>query len=339
MSRPNEKGNSSESPTERALEELLGQAEAWYEHHRKIDKSPRTNTMNAGLVVSRMVVEGLPITEERLVSPNKSQVKGLSGARVKKILHDHNEDRRFTSEGGRTSRATLPKARDLAKRWNRVDVGNADLRQLSHELEKFFVEKVREDYFNKQRISVTLDPLKPVAVTVREIISAASARPDKPAGSVLQHLVGAKLQLRFPDFTIGTDHSNAADEQTGRQGDFQVKTTAFHVTMAPSEKVIERCKENLRDGYRPVLIVPLRRVAGARDNAEMAGIGESVSVIDAETYIGTNIEEISHYDTEKIRVGLTELIRSYNQRIRSSETDVSLQIEEPEWMAGVKFEG
>ncbi|MDN8596385.1 DUF4928 family protein [Corynebacterium tuberculostearicum] len=320
------------SATERALQELLEAANEWYEYNRKIDSTPRTNTMNAGLVVAQMVRDGLPITDDRLKTPNKSQVKNLTGARVKNILRQHNETRRFTSEGGRTSRGTLPKAEDLVERWNSVDVANTDLVYISHELEDFFVQKVQEDYFNKQRISVIVDPAKPVSVTVREIIEAASDRPDKPAGSVLQHLVGAKLQLRFPEIEIGLDHSNAADQQTGRQGDFQVKTTAFHVTMAPSEKVIERCQENLRNGYRPVLIVPARRVAGARDNADMAGIGDKVSVIDAETYIGTNIEEISQYDGDEIRSGLAALVRTYNYRIRSSESDASLQIEEPGWM-------
>ena len=65
------------SATERALQELLEAANEWYEYNRKIDSTPRTNTMNAGLVVAQMVRDGLPITDDRLKTPNKSQVLSL----------------------------------------------------------------------------------------------------------------------------------------------------------------------------------------------------------------------------------------------------------------------
>ena len=65
------------SRVEEALGELLGEATDWDEDHRKRDKSARTNTINVGLIVSRMVREGLPITQERLLSENQSGSRPL----------------------------------------------------------------------------------------------------------------------------------------------------------------------------------------------------------------------------------------------------------------------
>ena len=59
--------------------------------------------MNTGLIVSEMVSDGLPIADDRLYSKNCSQVKGLSGKVIPKILTRHGESRTFTREGGRTS--------------------------------------------------------------------------------------------------------------------------------------------------------------------------------------------------------------------------------------------
>lgn len=320
------------NPVETALAQLLSEADAWYEEHRKKDKVAKTNTINAGLAVSRMVRDGLPITPTRLVSDGGSQVRGISGAKMRDILAEHGETRKYTSEGGRTSRATLPKAKELVERWNDVSVPDVDYTSLAFQLEEFFVEKARKDYFDKKRLKVDVNPSKPVAATVREVLLAASQRADRPTGAVLQHLVGAKLELRFPSIEIGRDKANTADQQTDREGDFQVGTTAFHVTASPMEKLIERCKDNIVSGIRPALVVPEARVSAARQLAEVAGISDQVSVIEAESFIGTNIEEIAKYDTDGIKEGLARLVRRYNERIAAIEPDLSLRIDEPAWL-------
>ena len=78
----------------------------------------------------------------------------------------------------------------------------------------------------------------------------------------------AKLQLRFPSEKIGTDHANATDLQAGDAGDFQIGDTKFHVTVASMEHLIERCEENLRYGFRPIILtVDRRRLQAAQKNA------------------------------------------------------------------------
>lgn len=319
-------------------EAYLAAAISWYEGERAKSGSINTNVMNAGLIVSRMMADGMPITDERLYSEGKSQVRGLSGTTISRILEQHGETRVFTREGGRTSRGTIFLAAAFRDVLNSTQVnGNepVDVALVSNRLEAFFTQCVRLDYFDKQRIAVDLDYSKPVASVVSDILNAAAERSDKPTGAVLQHLIGAKLQLRFPDVKIGSDRANAADLHTDREGDFQVGTTAFHVTTAPMEKLISRCVENKRAGYRPVILTLESKVIAARQMADNVGMSEQIAVQAAETFIGNNIEEIATYDGDKIREGLAMLIRTYNARINTIEIDKSLMIDEPRWIVNI----
>lgn len=319
-------------------EAYLEAAKFWYESERAKNGSMNTNVMNAGLIVSRMMADGIPITDARLYSDGKSQVRGLSGSTISKILELHGETRIFTREGGRTSRGTIFLAaafRDVLNNTQVPGSDHIDAASVSTQLEAFFTQCVRLDYFDKQRITVDLDHTKPVSAVISDILKAAAERSDKPTGAVLQHLIGAKLQLRFPDVEIGTDRANAADLHTDREGDFQVGTTAFHVTTAPMEKLISRCVENKRAGYRPVILTLESKVIAARQMADNVGMSEQISVQAAETFIGNNIEEIAIYDGDKIREGLARLIRTYNKRIDTIEIDKSLMIDEPRWIVNI----
>lgn len=313
----------------------LEAAKNWYESQRAQNGSMNTNVMNAGLIVSRMMADGMPITDDRLYSDGKSQVRGLSGPAIAKILEQHGETRIFTREGGRTSRGTVFLAAAIRDVLNNTQLSGSDpvdVVYISSQLEAFFTKCVRIDYFDKQRITVDIDHTKPLSSVVSDILKAAAERSDKPTGAVLQHLVGAKLQLRFPNEKIGTDRANAADLHTDREGDFQVGTTAFHVTTAPMEKLISRCVENKRAGYRPVILTLDSKVQAARQMADNVGMSEQISVQSAEIFIGTNIEEMSTYDGDHIRYSLAKLIRTYNKRIHDIEVDKSLMIDEPRWI-------
>ena len=319
-------------------EAYLAAAKSWYEGERAKSGSINTNVMNAGLIVSRMMADGMPITDERLYSEGKSQVRGLSGSTISKILEQHGETRVFTREGGRTSRGTIFLAAAFRDVLNNTQVNEnepVDAALVSNQLEAFFTQCVRLDYFDKQRITVDLDYSKPVSSVVSDILKAAAERSDKPTGAVLQHLIGAKLQLRFPDVKIGNDRANAADLHTDREGDFQVGTTAFHVTTAPMEKLITRCVENKRTGYRPVILTLESKVIAARQMADNVGMSEQIAVQAAETFIGNNIEEIAIYDGDKIREGLARLIRTYNTRINAIEIDKSLMTDEPRCIVNI----
>lgn len=318
------------------IDAALSCATAWYESRRNRKGNVNTNVMTSGIAVAELLKDQFPLTADSIKSEKNSQVKGLSGALIKRILAQHGETRRFTSEGGRTSRGTLVIATELAlaltESLKPFDPSEDELEEVASALQNHFVECIRKDYFDKKTIEVDIDCSKPVSVIVGDILDSARSRADQPTGIVAQHLVGAKLELRFPDRPIGRDKANAADLQTDRQGDFQLGTTAFHITVSPSSKLIDRARDNLQNGFRPLMIVPNSSVTFATGLFESEGLGERVGVQSIESFVGTNIEEMAVFDSAKIRKSVASLIRTYNARIEACESDQSLRIEEPAWM-------
>jgi len=310
----------------------------WYESKRSKKGNVNTNIMCVGLAMAELLKCHFPLTDDVVKSEEGSQVRGLSGSMVSRVLKEYGEEQEFTSEGGRTSRGSLPKAQELASILNELYPDGLDEEErevVAKTLQDYFVRRIQQDYFAKQRMKVEIDPNKPVSGTVADILQAARNRPDQPTGTVAQHLVGAKLELRFPDLDVGRDKANAADQQTNRQGDFQLGSTAFHVTMSPMQKLVARAQENIREGFRPVMLVPFDKVQFATGLFDSEGLGNRVGVQSIESFVGTNIEEMSLFSASDIRKGIAHLIRRYNERIYYCETDKSLMVEEPDWMVRV----
>ncbi|MDQ0960601.1 hypothetical protein QFZ66_004479 [Streptomyces sp. B4I13] len=113
-------------------------------------------------------------------------------------------------------------------------------------------------------------------------------------------------------------------------GDYQVGDTAIHVTMSPGEKVFkERCAHNLKQGFRPRVLVPEGAVAAASQIARLSGLHRHVAVQSIEDFVGTNIEEVAGFSKVEIKAQLRRLLEFYNERIEVAEADKSLKIEIP----------
>jgi hypothetical protein len=192
-------------------------------------------------------------------------------------------------------------------------------------LQEFLVEKVRE-FHSRQRLKVQYDPAKTTQQFVQDLLKLASE--NGKAGAVAQHLVGAKLQLRFPGLTVENRPFSAADEQLGRPGDYIVGSTAFHITVAPMPGVYERCQENLNGGLRVYLLVPEQKVMGARQNAETAAPGR-IAVESIESFVSQNIEELSAFSAEQLAVQFRQLLETYNRRVDEAQDDKSLMVDIP----------
>lgn len=316
----------------------LEAASDWYESKRSKKGNVNTNIMCVGVAVAELFKNDFPLTDGVVKSEKKSQVRGLSGGMVSRVLKEYGVEQEFTSEGGRTSRGTLPAAQEFANVLNNLfpdGLNENERASIAKALQGYFVERIQQDYFAKQRMKVDIDPNKPVSIIIADILQAARNRSDQPTGIVAQHLVDAKLELRFPDLDIGRDKANAADQQTNRQGDFQLGSTAFHVTISPMQKLVVRALENIREGFRPVVLVPYDKVQFATGLFDSEGLGHCVGVQSIESFVGTNIEEIGAFDAPNIRKGVACLIRRYNERIWHCETDKSLMLEEPNWMVRI----
>ena len=302
------------------------QLERWWASLVIEGQDPQTFVMSVGLIVLDGYIERFPLDEEYYVSPG-NRLRS-SGARIQQILQRHGEFRNFTREGGRTTSGAVVAARALASRLNSVDsaskLTDAQRRYVFTQLQRRIVSHVR-DFFERQRIEIEIDLSKPGPLIIHDIIQAAG---DK-AGAVAQHLVGAKLVERYPETPIENHSSTTADTQLGRPGDFLVGDTAFHVTVAPSLPVIDRCEANLRDGYRAFLLVSQNSVEAASQMARNAGLESRIWIIAIESFVGQNIEELGGFARDSLAVGLKRLLETYNTRVSEAEVDRSLGIEIP----------
>lgn len=194
-----------------------------------------------------------------------------------------------------------------------------------HELQGLLVEKVQE-FHGRQRIKFVFDPRKTTRQIVHEILEA--AHQTGKLGPVAQYLVGAKLQLRFPNLQVSNDSYSTADLQLRRKGDFLIADTAFHVTVAPMPAVYEKFKTNLDAGCRVYMLVPDSAVIGARQNAELIAQGK-IAVESIESFISQNVEELSTFSQNGLLAEFLKLLETYNQRVDSVEADKSMMIEIP----------
>ncbi len=269
-----------------------------------------------------------PLEPEGFLTPRGGQVAGLSGQNVQEILADHGISRVLSEEGGRTSRGSMERMRRYVSLLNHLNKSKL----LDFEaIEEWWIERIRE-HFASQPLRLKLDASKSLRNIVAELIEAAferqrECRGTMVAGAVMQHLVGAKLEVALPDQPITHEGFSVADAPGKRKGDFVVNDTAIHVTTAPSEALIRKCDMNLSENLRPLIITTESGTGGAKALAKNSQIAGRVDILDIEQFIATNIYEWSAFEHGRRPTSIIELIDTYNRVIESCETDHSLKIE------------
>jgi len=307
----------------------------WYEDARLSEPQVQEYAIgkaNAALLVIEKFRDLFPLTRDRYASRGGTNVAGMSGAQGRRIIQRHfPEARSIGTEAGRTSRGTLPSAERLAERLNAVEgihhLTPEERGALADKMQAWIVEAVIKPYQQRLKLEPDLDPRLTSVTNVAAILDAARAR--NQTGAVAQHLVGAKLALRFQDQAIWNYSYSTADLQLNRPGDFKLGDTVFHVTVTPSQQLFQKCASNLQQHFRVVVLVPADRVAAGVQLAELAGIAARVSVSAIETFVGTNVEEIAEFDQGRIAADLRRLLEKYNERVVAVEPDRSLLIEIP----------
>ncbi len=282
------------------------------------------------LHITRLASEkGLPLEPESLRTGKEGQVKGLGKARVQAILKEHGIMRVLAEEGGRTSRGSLGNAADYALFLNALhQEGKADLSVI----EDWWIARVRE-FFCGKPFALKFDSSKSLRSVVEDLLAQAMKRQKEHpgstyAGTVLQHLVGAKLDLILPEEKRAAHYgANAADASTARAGDFVLEDVAVHVTTAPTEALIRKCKANIEAGLRPVIVTIAESRAGIESIAKGFGVDGRIDVIEAEQFIATNILEWGQFAEKSHRTEIVRLIAQYNAIVQKYETDPSLRIE------------
>ena len=148
---------------QQAYEEGLSALRRWFDSHRSSSGvEPRTYVICAGLAVLERMRSSCPISRDDYVTPG-NQVR-TSGPLIQSILERNGEVRRFTREGGRTTRATVPAAEGLVGELNELavlaDLSGEERGQFIDDLQGWLVERVR-DYLDQQAIEVELNLSKP----------------------------------------------------------------------------------------------------------------------------------------------------------------------------------
>ena len=262
-------------------------------------------------------------------TPDGYQLRGVSKNRVGEILARHGETRLLAKEGGRTNRGLLSNSEILLRVLRDEGVGELSGKARGELLDAMQAGLARRatELLNAKKLPFRYSSGVTTRVALRRILDEAKTRGKE--GEVIQHMVGAKLALRFPHLDIENRSVSAADESAGRPGDFLVNKTAFHVTVQPNRGHYEKCRENLDANLHVVLLVTNGHLLQARQIAE-SEFGDRVAVESCESFIAVNVEELSEFSPGKFRGDFLRLLATYNARVREVESDLSLLVEIPE---------
>lgn len=281
------------------------------------------------LVITRTAIKnGLPLDATKLVTAAQGQVLGLGKGAVQAILADHGITKVLAAEGGRTSRGSMGNMQDYVAFLNEASrFKGFDLSLV----ESWWVERVR-DFFESSPLKLKVDTGSSIKACINSIFDEAKRRQSENRGStilgaVMQHLVGAKLEVLYPEQTIHHSGYSVADSPTGRSGDFQIGDCVIHVTTAPGEAVIRKCHDNLDRGLRPLVISNGAGAALAEALAEGEGIARRIEVLDITQFLVANMLEWTCFDGQQRRGTFEDLVARYNVIIDQCETDPSLKIE------------
>lgn len=280
------------------------------------------------LFITQPAKNGLPLNPDTLLTAQGGQVLGLNKQAVQNILGRYGIKRVLASEGGRTSRGSLGAMREYVAFLNDLKKQNlADLEKI----EAFWIEKVNV-FFTAKPFKITLDKSKGLRSLVRDLISQAEVKQKQSqgvyyVGAVLQHLVGAKLDCALGPGKFEHNSFSTSDSQSGRPGDFQIHKAAIHVTSAPSEAVIQKCKENLDSGLQPILVTTKKGVATAEGLAENVQLVQRIDIFEIEQFIALNIYELAKFAEDSRATAVKDIVDRYNEIIDEFETDPSLLIE------------
>lgn len=278
---------------------------------------------------TRMVQEKeFPLNAEDFQTDSKGQVTGIGGGNLKKILRDHGITKQLTSEGGRTSRGSMGLMMAYVAFLN---TWNAEEPVKLREVENYWAEEVRK-FFNNQPFILSSDTSRTVRANLDDLFEQAKKRERENKGTrylgvLLQHLVGAKLQLVLPEGSFEIHGASVADSPTDRSGDFVVENTIIHCTTMPGDLLMEKCKANLRSGSKPVIITIYDRVHTALTMLEDNGLTGRVEVWDVQQFLSANVMEHSGFVEGNRNSTLADIVRRYNSIIDTVETDPSLRIE------------
>lgn len=282
------------------------------------------------IVTNRMKKAGLPFDDASLLTAGGGQVSGLSGGAINRVLASHGVTQQVGTEAGRTSRGTPALAKAYFALIN--DMYQSFEMQFSEldDVEAWWVARF-VDFFNSKPFKLNYDASKTLASVIRNLLDQALQRQAKSpgktyVGAVLQHLVGAKLELALPELAISHNGASVADTVSARSGDFVIDDAIIHCTTAPAEALLRKCLANLQSGLRPIILTIPGKIGVAEGLAENIGIQGRVEIMDALQFLAANLYEMSLFKASDRRITVVRLVEKYNEIVAEHEADPSLRI-------------
>ena len=279
--------------------------------------------------ISRYAKEnGLPLDVNALITEGSGQVLGLGKGAVQRILNEYGITQILAEEGGRTSRGSIGIMRAYVAFLNELYIKKA---AILDEIEAWWIERVKE-HFSAKPFRLRFDAAKSLQAIIQDLLAQAKKRQQESSGmmyqgAVLQHLVGAKLELAIPEVQIVHNCSSVADAVSNRSGDFVIDDSIIHITTSPGEAVIRKCQSNLDAGAKPIILTIADGVSVAKGLATNAGLSGRIDIMDAEQFLAANLHELALFKTSERLTTLGRLIETYNRIVYENETDPSLRIE------------
>lgn len=288
---------------------------------------PQGGRTYAALVTLDRLYKEYDLNRSSHTTKSGAQVKNHTPTNVTNILSRFNENRPVPSEAGRTSRGSLYAVEALLEMLKTTKIGKNEESKRKALLKRMMehLVSVAGEYHERARIAVEYNPSFNAAQIISETLDLANNK----TGAVAQHLVGAKLQIRFPEIQIPNFAASTADVQTKRRGDFQINDTVFHVTVSPNDGHYKKCAADVRSGFRVYLLVRNEMRVAAEQTAHISH-SDKISVQSIETFVGQNLDELASFSKKAFKTKFRELLEIYNRRVKEIESDKSLLIEIPE---------
>lgn len=313
---------------ERALEEF----KAWCGRHHEGGSLPSRGRNYGALVTLNRLREDYDLNVNAHKTASGKQVKRQTNHNVSNILQEFGEEREPLSEAGRTSRGSLDAVEDLLDTLQETNLQDLDQQERHSVLTQMMNHCVwvESEYHERERVEFDYSPIDDPTKVVSRILSEAS---NRKRGAIAQHLVGAKLDVRLSQTAVPNHSYTTADDQTKRRGDFDIEDTVFHVTVAPSDSVYQKCNSDLKRGSNVYLLVTNDVRLGAERTVHEQ-YSENIKVRSVENFVGQNLDEMSSFSRKEAESTIEEVIEKYNERVEQVEQDQSLKIKKPENMNG-----
>jgi hypothetical protein len=288
-----------------------------------------------GLCVALVLTEtartrGLPLDAEDLRTAEGGQVVGLGKTAVQKIIQAHGITKVLAEEGGRTSRGSLGLMKAYVAVLDQLHEANSlDL----DEALGWWITKVRA-HFASEGPKFQFDPGKSLRANINDLLEQAAQLQaagggTNYVGAMLQHLVGAKLDIVLGNGQIHHHGFSVADRSTHREADYQIEAVAIHVTTHPTEALVRKCGNNVKAGLKPLIITLADAVRPADFILTTFDLNDRVDVLDAAQFLTANVYERSLFKASECKVTLAALLARYNAIVDECETDPTLHIKLP----------